>query len=49
MAVDNAKSIRLNITNRNPIDITIDQIQKQSIDDLNVYVEKIYDRDGQVV
>jgi hypothetical protein len=49
MALNDQKIRKLNITNMNPMEITIETITKTQIDDLTVFVERIVDKTGKVV
>lgn len=39
----------MNITNMNPMEISIDSIQKSQLDDLVVFIEKTMDKHGHLV
>lgn len=49
VAVNDAKLKHLKITNLNPVNITIETVSKQQIDDMNIYIEKVVDRNGNQV
>jgi hypothetical protein len=46
VAINDIKVKRLKITNMNPVNVTIEQLAKQQLDDLNVYIEKVIDKGG---
>jgi hypothetical protein len=46
VALNDIKMKRLKITNINPVNVTIEQVAKQQLDDLNIYIEKVVDRNG---
>ena len=49
VAVNDAKQKHLKITNLNPVSVTIETVSKQQIDDMNIYIEKVVDRNGNQV
>lgn len=49
VAINDVKQKKLKITNLNPRPITIETVAKQQLDDLNIYIEKVVDKNGQPV
>jgi hypothetical protein len=46
VAINDIKMKRLKITNVNPVNVTIEQVAKQQLDDLNIFIERVVDRAG---
>lgn len=46
VAINDSKVKKLKITNLNPVNLTIETVQKQQLDDLNIFIESIVDKHG---
>jgi hypothetical protein len=49
VAVNDNKTKYLKITNINPVNITIEQVAKQQLDDLNILIEKVVDKNSNMI
>lgn len=49
VAIGDSKVKKLKLTNVNPVNITLESIAKQQLDDLNIYIEKVVDKNGNQV
>lgn len=49
VAVNDIKTKKLKITNVNPVNITFEQVAKQQLDDLHIYIERVFDKNGNLM
>ena len=49
VAVNDMKIKRLKLTNVNPVNITIETVSKQQLDDLNIFIDRVVDRNGKTL
>jgi len=49
VSVNDIKTKRLKISNVNPVNMTIEQVAKQQLDDLNIFIERVVDKNGNLI